>query len=105
MLVRRVRAIDVTQFALEAFINHMILLRWCHLASVLVIVNVDVRKQCWKRWAEFEAQTTPMAEVVHTLEFMTGIGLVEVHRVVWIVCDCHWGAFKKLRELTLENLH
>jgi hypothetical protein len=48
MLVRRVRAIDVTQFALEAFINHVILLRWCHLASVLVIVNVDIRKESWK---------------------------------------------------------
>jgi hypothetical protein len=34
-----------------------------------------------------------MTEVVHTLEFVTGVCLVEVHRVIWIVRNCHEGAF------------
>jgi hypothetical protein len=105
MLVWRIRAVDVTQLALKTLVNHMVLLGWSHLAGILVIVNIDVGEQCWERGAKLEAQTTTVTEVVHTLELVTGVGLVEVHRVVGIVCDCHWGAFKKLSELTSKNLH
>ena len=93
MLVWRIRAIDVTQLALETFVDHVVLLGGSHLARILVIMHIDVREQCWERGAKLETQTTSMTEVVHTLEFVTGVCLVEVHRVIWIVRNCHEGAF------------
>ena len=102
MLIRCVRAIDVTKFALEAFVNDVVLLCGCHLARVLIIVNVDVRKKCWERRAKLEAQATSMTEVVHTLELVTSVCLVEIHRVFWVVCDCHLGSFKTLGRILIK---
>jgi hypothetical protein len=62
-----VRAVDVAKLALEAFVCDVVLLSGRHLARVLIIVLVDVIKQCWKRRTKLETQTTAMAQVVYTL--------------------------------------
>ena len=84
-----VRAHDVTQFALEALVSNVILLSRRHLACVLIVVRIDVRKQRWERRAKLKAQTTTVTQVVHALELFASVGLVEIERVMRIVNCCH----------------
>ena len=84
-----VRAHHVTQLALEAFVNNVILLSRSHLPCILIVVHVDIREQCWERRAKLKAQTTAMTQVVHALEFFTSVCLVEIQRVMRIVDSGH----------------
>ena len=84
-----VRAHDVTQFALETLVSNVILLSRRHLACVLIVVRINVRKQRWERRAKLKAQSTSVAQVVHALELFASVGLVEIERVMRIVNCCH----------------
>jgi hypothetical protein len=84
-----VGAVDVAQLALEALVDHLILLRWCQPAGILVGVTVDELEQRRKRCTELEAQPAPVAQVVDTCQFPPDIGLVEVLRVFGVVCGRH----------------
>ena len=84
-----IRAHDVTQFALEALVSNVILLSRRHLACILIVVRINVRKQRWKRRAKLKAQAATVAQVVHTLEFLAGVCLVEIERVMRIVNGGH----------------
>lgn len=89
MLTGDIRAVDVTQFALEALIDDVILLERRHPACVEVDMTIDVAKEGRERWAELDAPTTAVARVEHTSELHTSVGLVEVHRMMWIVGNGH----------------
>jgi hypothetical protein len=71
-----VRAIYVTEFALKTLIGDMILLGWRHLASVLIVMGVDVIKKGWKRWTKLKAQTTAVAQIVNASQLFARVGLI-----------------------------
>ena len=99
MLIRRVRAIDGTQFALETFVNALILLSRSQATSVLIIVTIDVVKQRGKRRTEFETQTATMAEVVDPSEFISNVLFIKVLRMLRVVCDRH-GVLNLVRKIS-----
>ena len=100
MQFRNVRAIDVTQFALEALVGNLVLLSRRQPASVLIFMLIDITKQRWKRRAELKAQTTSMAKVVYASEFLANICLIGVQRMFWVVSNCHCGFLVKKVSLT-----
>ena len=89
MQAGNIGAVDVAEFALEAFINNLILLCWSQATRILIVVSIDIGKQSRKRCAVLKAQTTPVAEVVHARELFTQVGLIEVVRMIWIVSNGH----------------
>ena len=84
-----VRAVDIAKLALEAFVCDVVLLRRGHLARVLIVVLVDVIKQCCKLLTKLETQTASMAQVVHALQFLAGVGLIKIELVMGIVNSGH----------------
>ena len=81
-----VGAVDVAELALEALVDDLVLLDGREPAGVLVLVLVDVREERGEGGAELEAETAPVAQVVDAGELLADVCLVQVLRVLRVVC-------------------
>ena len=88
-LSRNIRAVDITQFALEALVNDLVLLSRRQTASILIFVLINEVKKRRKRRTELEAQTTTVTEIVNTSEFIAYVFLIEILRMLGIVRNRH----------------
>ena len=84
-----VGAVDITQFALETFVNDLVLLSWRQATSILIFMLVNEVKKSRKRCAEFKAQSATVTQIVNTSEFVTYIFFIEILRMLGIVSNRH----------------
>jgi hypothetical protein len=56
-----IRTVDITQFALETFVNDLVLLSRRQPPGILIVMLIDEIKKSWKGRAELKAQTAAVA--------------------------------------------
>jgi hypothetical protein len=88
-LARHVGAVDVAELAVEALVDHLVLLGAGEPGRVLVVVAVDGLEERGERVAELEAEPAAVAQVVDPGELLAEVGVVEVPRVERVVGGRH----------------
>ncbi len=94
---RREGAVDGTAPAVEAFVDHLILIGRRHAPGVAVLVAIDHLEQRRKCCAQRDALLTPVTDLEDAAEFGTHLRLVEVRRILGVVDARHVGWTRRHR--------
>ena len=85
----RERTVDGTAPAVEAFVDHLILVGRGHSSGVAIVVAIDHLEQRRERRAQRDALLAPVADLEDAAEFATHLRLVEVRRIAGVVDARH----------------